>query len=312
VDGAFLEFSRDGQQHTVALRPDRLTLGRAGGNDLSFPQDGQVSGQHAVIEQQADDWVIRDLGSTNGTRVNGHKISGPRVLGSGDSILLGQTQLTFRAVSPARDQLAAAPPAGYLDVTEEWGSEERGSTAAPRAAAPPAHQPQAPATWPQQPQPQPVKPDPGQASPDGSARPVAAAPDVRDPAPAAGPTARQQSTRGHGHIRGTTRNVQVRKGQNDYNVLSFRVERYDSVGNRLPPVGAELAGYRSGQLSDGDDVEVSGRWSGGTLRAARVTNLSTGAQVRGMSGCSKVALAIVYTLVCLFFAGIIIAIIVSL
>jgi FHA domain len=307
MDGAFLEFSRDGQQHNVALRSARLTLGRADGNDLSFPQDQQISGQHAVIERQANDWLIRDLGSTNGTRVNGHKISGPRVLGSGDSILLGQTQLAFRAVSPAQDQVATAPPGGYLDVTEEWGSEERGSTTAPRAPGQPTLQQQAPAASPQEQQ---AKPGPGQADPGGSAPPVAAARDIRGPA-AASPPARQQPTRGHGQVRGTARNVQVRKGQNDYSVLSFRVERYDSVGNRLSPVGAEFVGYRGGQLSDGDDVEVSGRWSGGTLRAAAVTNLSTGASVRGMPGCSKVALVIVYILICSFIAGIAIAIIIS-
>jgi hypothetical protein len=98
--------------------------------------------------------------------------------------------------------------------------------------------------------------------------------------------------------------VVVRKDQNDRDLLSFRIERYDPAGNRLPPVGAEFAGYQAGQLSDGDEVEVAGRWSRGTLRATRVTNLSTGAQVRGMSGLSKVALAIIYTLVCAFILGI--------
>lgn len=287
MDGAFLRFSRDGQLQTVVLRSGPFTLGRAGDNDLSFPQDHAISGRHAVIEQQANDWLIRDLDSTNGTSVNGNEISGQQVLGPGDSIQLGQTQLAFHVTAAGQDTVATAPPGGYLDVTEEWEG-----AASPRGPAQSARQPQAQATW----QPQ-ARPGPGQASPDGYARPAAVR-GVRAPPPS------EQPARGHGQVRGTARSVLVRKDQNDRDVLSFRIERYDSVGNRLPPVGVELAGYQGGQLGDGDEVEVSGRWSHGTLRAAKVTNLSTGAQVRGMSGCTKVALVIVFALICAFILAI--------
>jgi len=294
MDGAFLRFSRDGQQHTVALPTGPFALGRADGNDLSFPQDHAISSRHAVIEQQANDWLIRDLNSTNGTYVNGNEISGEQVLGSGDSIQLGQTQLAFHVAAAGQDAVATAPPGRYLDVTEEWEG------AAAPGPAQPTRQPQAQAA--RQPLPQ-AWPGPGQPSLDSYARPAAER-DVRIPAPKVSPPPPQQAERGHGQVRGTARSVLVRKDQNDRDVLSFRIERYDSVGNRLPPVGAEFAGYQAGQLGDGDEVEASGRWSHGTLRATKVTNLSTGAQVRGMSGFSKVVLAIFFALICAFILGI--------
>jgi hypothetical protein len=94
---------------------------------------------------------------------------------------------------------------------------------------------------------------------------------------------RQQVMRGRGSVRGIARGVGVRQSGTS-SILSFRVERYDGMGNRLPPVGAELIGLVTGELSDGEEVEVFGRWSHGTLKATKITNLSTGAQVGGVSG----------------------------
>lgn len=72
-------------------------------------------------------------------------------------------------------------------------------------------------------------------------------------------------------------------------VLSFRVEQYDSDGNHLDSIPVELGGSGlwgstiRGQLSDGDEVDVSGRWQAGTVRAQLVTNVSTGAQIEDRS-----------------------------
>ena len=273
VSKAFLEFSRDGQRQTIALDSDRFTLGRASGNDLGFPEDGTVSGHHAVIEQKTDGWLIRDLDSVNGTSVNGQKISGPQMLGSGDSIMLGQTQLAFRVVRPEQSP-SVTPPTGYLDITEEWGRVDMPSVpdkpvgSAQRLAEPQSLQP---------------SPGPGQAGLSGAERrwdSVPEQPDTRTSRPEGGPAGRRWVTRGHGRVRGTARGVQVRQEANS-TILSFRIERYDGTGNRLPPVGAELIGFRTGRLSDDEEVEVSGRWSHGTLQATKIINLSTGAQIRG-------------------------------
>jgi hypothetical protein len=63
-------------------------------------------------------------------------------------------------------------------------------------------------------------------------------------------------------------------------ILTFRLEGYDVSGNRLPPVPVAVRRYREGLVTDGDEVEVHGKWSHGTLRATRVVNLTTASEVR--------------------------------
>jgi hypothetical protein len=67
------------------------------------------------------------------------------------------------------------------------------------------------------------------------------------------------------------RGIQLRRNEQQREILAFRIDRYDESGNRLPP----------GQVGEGEQVEVSGKWSRGTLKADRVRNLSTRAEVRG-------------------------------
>jgi hypothetical protein len=81
------------------------------------------------------------------------------------------------------------------------------------------------------------------------------------------------------------RGIQTREQGENWKILAFRVDRYDRSGNRIDPVAVELRGYRSGQVNEGEEVEVSGKWSHGTLRANKVVNLSTNAEVEG--GLSK-------------------------
>ncbi|MCL6506600.1 MAG: FHA domain-containing protein, partial [Bryobacteraceae bacterium] len=63
--------SADGHFRRIRL-PDRpLSLGRARDNDLSFPDDAGLSRSHLRIEPGPDGWILTDLGSKNGTQVNG-------------------------------------------------------------------------------------------------------------------------------------------------------------------------------------------------------------------------------------------------
>ena len=59
-------------------------------------QDHALSRPHAKIERQDDDFTLTDLGSANGTRVNGTKITEPTSLQDGDVITMGQTTFLFR------------------------------------------------------------------------------------------------------------------------------------------------------------------------------------------------------------------------
>ncbi|MFK7985772.1 MAG: FHA domain-containing protein [Sandaracinaceae bacterium] len=73
-----------------------ITIGRAPGNDLTLPHPS-VSGQHAQISKQADGkFQIRDLGSTNGTYVNGQRVQ-MAVAGPGDRVTIGAVTLLLGA-----------------------------------------------------------------------------------------------------------------------------------------------------------------------------------------------------------------------
>ena len=75
--------------------PVPLTIGRAEDNTLALPGDEFASGHHARIESQRDGVWIPDLGSTNGTFVNGARLDGRHKLREGDVVQIGDTELRF-------------------------------------------------------------------------------------------------------------------------------------------------------------------------------------------------------------------------
>lgn len=70
-------------------------LGRAAESDVVI-DDPYVSARHAEVTRTGAGYKLRDLGSTNGTYVNGRRIWGERVLRPGDRVRLGDTILKFR------------------------------------------------------------------------------------------------------------------------------------------------------------------------------------------------------------------------
>jgi hypothetical protein len=80
---------RDGGERVEEFDGSSLTIGRAADNDLVLP-DSRVSRHHARIAGRRGTLVYADLGSTNGSRVNGVHV-GELVLGAGDRIELGDT-----------------------------------------------------------------------------------------------------------------------------------------------------------------------------------------------------------------------------
>ena len=70
-----------------------VTVGRAMGCGLAFPEDTFVSQLHARLFRTDSTWQIEDLGSTNGTFLNSNKISAPQALRPGDRIQVGRTVL---------------------------------------------------------------------------------------------------------------------------------------------------------------------------------------------------------------------------
>jgi hypothetical protein len=66
----------------------RFTIGRELACDMTLA-DKTVSRWHASLQREADGWLLSDLGSTNGTRLNGWRVSGPILVGPGDMVSFG-------------------------------------------------------------------------------------------------------------------------------------------------------------------------------------------------------------------------------
>jgi Protein of unknown function (DUF3662)/FHA domain len=78
----------------LVVGPAGVTLGRSRQCDVMV-DDPNVSRTHAEVRPRGGSWVVSDLGSTNGSRLNGRRLEGPEVLKPGDEIELGTTVLTF-------------------------------------------------------------------------------------------------------------------------------------------------------------------------------------------------------------------------
>ena len=77
------------------LLGNQVIIGREESIDITL-QDPEASRRHARISWQAGQFVIEDMGSTNGTFINGVQITTPQMLNPGDSVGIGQTALVFQ------------------------------------------------------------------------------------------------------------------------------------------------------------------------------------------------------------------------
>jgi pSer/pThr/pTyr-binding forkhead associated (FHA) protein len=81
------------------LEGDQLTIGRDSVNEIVI-NDAEISRRHARLTFQGGKYVLEDLGSTNGTFVNGQRLAGPRVLKPGEVVSFGeQIVMVFEATS---------------------------------------------------------------------------------------------------------------------------------------------------------------------------------------------------------------------
>lgn len=111
---------------TYELGPSEVTIGRDIINDIVI-NDAEVSRRHARLAPQAGSFLVEDMGSTNGTFVNGQRLMGPHLLRPGEVILLGENvSLAFElAEQGAGDTIVAAsnvpdmPPA-YPEPVEAY------------------------------------------------------------------------------------------------------------------------------------------------------------------------------------------------
>jgi pSer/pThr/pTyr-binding forkhead associated (FHA) protein len=156
---------------TGALKGNRLpirvpvvNIGRADYNDLVIPDDS-VSSAHAKLQRREGVWVLTDLDSTNGTMVDGEKVTGEAVLSPGATVRLGEVGLLFDPPAEGDSGQAAAG-------TKVMGAMQVPAPAPAPAAPAPAR---APAPPPAPPSP-PAAAAPRPPAPRMHARPVVTAP----------------------------------------------------------------------------------------------------------------------------------------
>jgi hypothetical protein len=121
--GAFLAF-RDEHGQLRFIQPASgatMTLGRGAEMDLSIPWDNEVSGLHAELQCLGGEWTVVDDGlSTNGTYVNGRRVTGRQRLRDGDCIRVGHTMLAYRAAAatPAQKTQTAGEQLAMQQLTD--------------------------------------------------------------------------------------------------------------------------------------------------------------------------------------------------
>jgi pilus assembly protein CpaF len=86
---------RGGHQRQLDVDGSEIRIGRLDDNEIVLPR-GNVSKRHARVTLEDGRYVLRDLGSTNGTYVNGRRISIPTVIATGDKLYIGDFILALR------------------------------------------------------------------------------------------------------------------------------------------------------------------------------------------------------------------------
>jgi pSer/pThr/pTyr-binding forkhead associated (FHA) protein len=83
------------QGEVLGVDSTTLTIGRGANNDISIAGDEYASARHARFEPRRDGVYVEDVGSTNGTFVNGIRLTRERRLTPGDVVRIGETDLRF-------------------------------------------------------------------------------------------------------------------------------------------------------------------------------------------------------------------------
>lgn len=98
----------------VSLDADAYTVGRSAQCDISI-NDASLSRQHARLMRQGEGWRIEDLGSHNGTRLNGRLLTAPEAVKAGDELDFGHARITL-GLAGANVGASESPPAFLDDI----------------------------------------------------------------------------------------------------------------------------------------------------------------------------------------------------
>lgn len=237
---------------TFALNKDKITIGRRAENDIQV-DNLAVSGEHAVITTVMNDSVIEDLGSTNGTLINGQPIQ-KHLLQNNDVIELGKHTLKFIV-----DAETAKPYTNYAKTMVM----RRPDVAAPAAAPAPA----AGANMGLEANTIGIRPQAARpANPDSTARMQAASPQAAS-TPATKPPVRNAALQilsgsGAGRVLELTKNL-VTIGKPGLQVAAFSRRPTGFFvthveGDQFPLFNGKPLGPQAQALNDNDTIEIAG------------------------------------------------------
>src|SRR6202007_376527 len=105
---AILINEKGGEQKRLDFDKPEITIGRVQGNDIILPK-GNVSKRHSRIVLKDGKFIIVDLKSTNGTYVNGRKITSPLVVKDSDKIYIGDFIVGVDEAASAEPDSASEP-----------------------------------------------------------------------------------------------------------------------------------------------------------------------------------------------------------
>ena len=106
--------SPDGNSRLFPLEGERVSIGRSSAAELCYPDDNGLSRQHLALERDGDGWALRDLGSKNGTMLNGTRITARTPLKPGDRITAGHLIIVYDGAASK-----ATKPVVVFDTKDE-------------------------------------------------------------------------------------------------------------------------------------------------------------------------------------------------
>lgn len=109
---------KGGSPQAKQFAANEITIGRVQGNDVVLPKSN-ISKRHARIEQKGAQWRVEDAGSTNGTFVNGRRLTEAHTLKPGDKVFVGDFQIEVQMAAEASPAPRATLPVGSQAKTEE-------------------------------------------------------------------------------------------------------------------------------------------------------------------------------------------------
>ena len=114
-----------GQLRRISLDGRPFRIGRASANELSFPENAELSREHFLVERTGEKWTIQDLNSRNGTVIGGSRIHGKVSLSDQDVIIAGHLSFTFLSGVPNGqprilliDDASSGPPPTHTRSTD--------------------------------------------------------------------------------------------------------------------------------------------------------------------------------------------------